>query len=555
MKRLIFAGLIVSLVQAKAADMPNVSNVALAQDADSREVAITYDLAGAPAVVLMNVATNTAADGSGDWIDIGSSNVNAAAGDVFRIVEAGNGRTIRWYPDVCWNGTSGDSVKVTLKAYPTNDPPAYMVCNLYTASRSFYESADQLPGGIDSDDYRRHLFLMRKIPAKNVEYRMCDPTGAVGHDSTREVPHRVRFTENFYIGVFELTHWQWEYCRKEKPRFFVTDGDTRPWSDRPPADTLWKGDQLWPTNGTTELNWDNVGDKTVLSIMRKATGLDKYLFLPTESQWEFACRAGTAASFNNGSNLGTKGEAKNAGLDQVARYKGNNGYINGTTKPDTVACGPENGAARVGSYAPNAWGLYDMHGNVAEWCADMFNNWTSNGKVDGFTPYIPLDWKSGAVLVDWLGPGRHELAYTTQRVFRGGHWASSPADCRSACRKNGQFWSSDNNSYVGVRLAYTLKESNPDAVPVNPVNDLLPYSNADDSEGAKINKNDFWDLTGHKGQHVSTASGVLSSMVSAIGGTVPEKVGGFDSTFRSAAAAASTCTFNTYPPGMAIVIR
>ena len=556
MKTIVISAIVGVSASVFAADAPVVSNVALSQDAQSKEVTITYDLDDYPAVVLMNVATNTAADGTGGWVDVGYSNVTAAAGDVFRIVEKGEGRMIRWYPDVAWNDSAISSMRVTLKAFPTNDPPAYMVCNLYTAERMYYETADQLPGGIDSDDYRTHLFLMRKIPAKNVEFQMnvTNADNAVGFDSARELQHTERFTENFYIGVFELTHWQWEYCRKEKAKYFVEEGDTRPWCDGSPADKLWWGDQLWPTNAQGVLNNVNVGTSTVLAKMRKATGLDR-LFIPTESQWEFACRAGKATSFNNGVNLATEGEASNAGLDRIARYKGNGGYIGGSTNPDTVTCGPENGTARVGSYEPNAWGLYDMHGNVAEWCANMFNIWANNDTQSGFPLYIPLDWKTGEVLTDWKGPGLHELAYRTHRVFRGGHWASPPVDCRSSSRKNGQFWSNDNTPYVGARLAYTLKESNPDLAPANPVNDLLPYSNIDDSEGDRQNKNDFWDLTKHKGQHVSVATGTLTSMVSVRSATETLNLAAFDSTFSSAAAAITTCELKTYACGTLIVIR
>jgi hypothetical protein len=283
--------------------------------------------------------------------------------------------------------------------------------------------------------------------------------------------------------------------------------------------------------------------------MRRATGLE-YLFLPTESQWEFACRAGTATSFNNGVNLGAKTEASNAGLNLIARYKAHDGYIGGSIKPDTETCGPENGTARVGSYEPNAWGLYDMHGNVSEYCADLFNKW----EVDGFKG-MPRDWKSGEMLIDPPGAGLHELEHQTERVARGGNWGSAAYECRSSYRGyNQQFWQYG-VPYCGVRLAYTLKDSSPDAVSDSMVNDLLPYSNVDDSEGERQNKNDFWDLTKHKGQHVSVATGTLTSMVSVRSATETLDLAAFDSTFSSAAAAIATCELKTYSRGMSIVIR
>ena len=546
MKHMLSALAFAAAAAASAAGFPEVSNIRFGKDEGSRCVTVTYDLDNAPAVVMLEVATNTAAGASGEWVDIGCSNVTAAAGEVFKTVEQGKDISFRWYPAVAWSDAAVDSMRVTLKAYPTNDPPAYMVCNLYSGERRYYESADQLPGGIDSDDYRRHLFLMRKIPAKNVEFRMCDPSGAVGLDSSREYAHRARFTENFYIGVFEVTHWQWEFCKKQAAAYFVTDGDTRPWCDKPPADNAWNSEQQFPTNSSGELNYTIANDKFI-GKMRLATGLDQYLFMPTETQWEFACRAGTATSFNNGTNQGTSGEATNAGLDLVGRYKGNGGYIGGSTKPDTVLCPTNNGTARVGSYAPNAWGLYDMHGNVAEWCADQFGRWTS-GSGKTYTGPIPVEWKSGGVLTNFLGQGRDEMWAGTERIGRGGHWASSPRDCRSSSRaKNGQVWSNDNNSYFGLRLAYTLKDDGPDVVPENPVNDLAPYDNTV--------SNEFWNLTGHAGQHVSVASASVTGILSADGIAAHGETSPFDSTYRSEDFGGGDFPLNTWPGAAMIIVR
>ena len=117
--------------------------------------------------------------------------------------------------------------------------------------------------------------------------------------------------------------------------------------------------------------------------------------LPTEAQWEYACRAGTTTPFNTGSNLTT---------DQ-ANYDGNypyNGNAKGVYREKTMP---------VGSFAPNAWGLYDMHGNVWEWCSDWYGDYPTGAQTD------PAGPSSGSA-----------------RVYRGGSWHSNAHLCRSAYR-------------------------------------------------------------------------------------------------------------------------
>jgi formylglycine-generating enzyme required for sulfatase activity len=117
--------------------------------------------------------------------------------------------------------------------------------------------------------------------------------------------------------------------------------------------------------------------------------------LPTEAEWEYACRAGTTTPFSTGNNITTN----------QANYNGNypyNGNAKGTYRGTTTA---------VGSFAANAWGLYDMHGNVWEWCWDWYADYGSAAQFD------PLGAVSGAL-----------------RVLRGGSWFSYGGDARSAYR-------------------------------------------------------------------------------------------------------------------------
>ena len=137
--------------------------------------------------------------------------------------------------------------------------------------------------------------------------------------------------------------------------------------------------------------------------------------LPTEAEWEYACRAGTTTPFYRGNNI-TTGQAN---------YNGNSPY-NNNAKGDY-----RNRTTPVGNFAPNTWGLYDMHGNVWEWCWDWFGNYPKDAQAD------PAGASSG-----------------TDRVLRGGGYNFSAAHARSAYRNN--FTPSNRYFYIGFRLVRPL---------------------------------------------------------------------------------------------------
>jgi formylglycine-generating enzyme len=120
--------------------------------------------------------------------------------------------------------------------------------------------------------------------------------------------------------------------------------------------------------------------------------------LPTEAEWEYACRAGSTSPFNTGANLTTN----------QANYDGNYPYTN-----NALGIYREQSTA-VGSFAANAWGLFDMHGNVMEWCSDWYDEYPSSPQINPRGPTWVLD--------DVL------------HLCRGGSWAGNAGYCRSACR-------------------------------------------------------------------------------------------------------------------------
>ena len=123
--------------------------------------------------------------------------------------------------------------------------------------------------------------------------------------------------------------------------------------------------------------------------------------LPTEAEWEYACRAGTTTAFNMGSNLTT----------EKANFNGNNSNGNNSESNYREQTLP------VGSFSPNEWGLYDMHGNVAEWCLDLFDS----------------NYFRKKYLRNPQGP---IYEFAPGRVIRGGSWSSDKKKCRSANREN-----------------------------------------------------------------------------------------------------------------------
>ena len=198
------------------------------------------------------------------------------------------------------------------------------------------------------------------------EFRMGSPTYEPERDDD-ETQHRVKVSD-FYMGKYEVTQAEWESVTGTNPSTF-------------------KGANLPVEN----VSWEDC--QAFIQALNRKTG--KTYRLPTEAEWEYACRAGTITPFSTGGNLTT----------EQANYDGNNPYNNnrkGQYREKTVA---------VDSFNPNAWGLYNMHGNVYEWCSDWYGGYES-GLAEN--PAGPTTGSS--------------------RVLRGGSWYGGAMHCRSADR-------------------------------------------------------------------------------------------------------------------------
>lgn len=260
---------------------------------------------------------------------------------------------------------------------------------------SYYPTAGDVPGGILDESYKSSKILLRYI-APGV-FMMGSPRDQLGYDESQP-PREMSVTNGFFIGVFEVTQHQWERVMGSNPSYYedASASDSRPveqvscYEIRENAKTNKDDpDSNWPDN-------NYVSGNSFMGKLRLKTRISTF-DLPNEIQWEYACRAGTTTALNSGKNISNMYIDPN--VAEVARYysNGGRGYKrDGTTLIMT---------APVGSYRPNAWGLYDMHGNVSEWCLD----WRCLYPVSG---------------PRWKGAVREQYS-----VLRGGGWDNVAWHC------------------------------------------------------------------------------------------------------------------------------
>ena len=404
---------------------PQISNVRLEQNSISRRVTVRYDLDEA-AVVTMDVLTN--------GVSIGGANIQAVTGDCFKKVAAGNNHVVEWNPWLSWpdHKFGAGVVSVRMTAWALDNTPDYMAVDITATggadTQTYYPAADFVPGGVTNSIYKTTKLLMRKIMAKDVEWTMGSVAES-GRNATRETPHQVTLTNNYYIGVYQVTQTQWQQITGYNPSCFTTDRTMRPVESVSYTDIRQgKGTATTTASATGGVYPDAPYGDSFLGLLRTKTTID--FDLPSEAQWEFAARAGNGEGYWGDGSAMRISSNKDAGLDLLCRYQYNGGKI-GANNATTPAgnCEATNATAIVGSYAPNAWGLYDMHGNVWVWCLDIFAN--------------DITALNGAV----------NTVSGTDRVFRGGSWLNGAGSCRPACRSGGAASARAYN--LGFRLVCT----------------------------------------------------------------------------------------------------
>ena len=232
------------------------------------------------------------------------------------------------------------------------------------------------------------------IPAG--EFLMGSPDSDKDAAADEKPRHRVRITRPFYLGKYEVTRAEYKAVTGQEPSF-LKGNPNNPVDSVPWLDAVRFCNQLSEREGLKPFY--EISGETVLVPGWNGTGYR----LPTEAEWEYACRAGTATRFSFGDD--------EASLGEFSWFAGNADNSGG-------------GTHEVGQKRANDFGLHDMQGNVWEWCWDWY----------------AADYYKESPVDDPRGPSQPPF-----RVFRGGCWVKSPAHCRPACRQ----WGAPDQCFMG----------------------------------------------------------------------------------------------------------
>lgn len=424
MKRVLLGCVLTTGIALAASPTIRDGSVTFRQDS-GRNVTIGYVLDGTPAVVTIDILTN--------GVSIGEATFSSIAGAVNRLVQPGP-NTITWAARAAWPDMFVSNVTVKVTAWPTNAPPDYCVVDLTSPyDVRYYVSTNAIPdGGLTNRVYCRDRLVLRKIPAAGVTFRMGQNADA--KYGTMQMPHTVQLSADYYMGIYTLTVKQYNTIANASESGSSRFGDSK---ENPVSnityDNLRGSGYTWPQNGHA------VAANSVFGKLRANTGLE--FDLPTDAQWEFACRAGTTTRwwFGTGSGMTNAQKAECGWFGYLTPYVD----FYGTTTNATTGVITTNqhwGATHpVGLLKPNPWGLYDMYGNIWETCLDYF-------------VYDKDDWSW--VANDYHDPVTDPMGVASvgnnYRVVRGGSYGNGTGDADSSMR----FYGNGNiaTKSLGIRL-------------------------------------------------------------------------------------------------------
>lgn len=302
-----------------------------------------------------------------------------------------------------------------------------------------------------------------------------------------ESPHSVTLS-NFYIGKFEVTQELWYTVMGSNPSYF-------------------KGTKL----PVEQVSWNDVQE--FIRKLNQKTGAN--FRLPTEAEWEYAARGGTNTSLYNGENINIKGNFNSPNLDKLAWYGGNCGQNYTATAGCDVSQGydisrwnekqyndSKGGTHPIGLKLPNAYGLYDMLGNVWEWCQDWWGGYSSSSQTN------PAGPSSG-----------------TARVYRGGSWNDYAEDCRVSNRdganpvNNGYYGPYMRNNSLGFRLALGINDESSANMTNLPEGSVMGVFSVSSNKKVKFSQGNLqyqastktwrfaehqWDIVGDSNKNISS---------------------------------------------------
>ncbi len=246
----------------------------------------------------------------------------------------------------------------------------------------------QQQNGMDRSPVISNSIGMKLAAIADGQFMMGSQNLKIGANEDETPQHRVTLSKPFYMGAYEVTQAEYQRVMGSNPSYFAPEGRGR-------AEVVGLDTSRFPVDRVK--GQEAVEFCAKLSELPEEKAAGRVYRLPTEAEWEYACIAGTDTAFHCGNGLSS--------------FEGN---LNGNLPSPGAPPGPFlNRSTTVGSYRPNAFGLFDMHGNVSEWCSDFYT----------------ADFYAQSPPEDPTGP-----EYGPGRVHRGGSWSSDAASCRSKYR-------------------------------------------------------------------------------------------------------------------------